>query len=79
MIQRIFRRIPLKLMLLVSPYLPKRKYNLLTFVHNAVVCVESGYILFMFGREMFKYLETNSLGFWGLYCDPLHNLDRDHK
>jgi len=63
-----------QLLLLLSPYLPKYKYPWLTFVHNAVVAFESGYILWMFGKELVKYWATNGLGYWGLYCDPHHNL-----
>lgn len=66
-----------KILLILSPYLPKRKYVLLTFTHNALVAFESGWILWMFGREVIKYVQTNGLGYWGLYCDPQHNFDGD--
>lgn len=47
---------------------------LLTFTHNLVVALESGWILWLFMREVVLYLRTNGLGYWGLYCDPQHNL-----
>jgi hypothetical protein len=60
-------------LLSVARLLPKRKYTLLTFVHNALVAVESGYMLWLFGKEVVKYVWAN--GYWALYCDPQHLLD----
>lgn len=54
-----------------------RKYTLLTVVHNALVALESLYMFWTLMREVFRYVTTNGLGYWGLYCDPHHLLDSD--
>ena len=61
-----------QLLLLLQPYLPKRKYTWLTFVHNALVAVESGWILYMFCNQVNVYVSKH--GYFNLYCDPNHIL-----
>ncbi len=62
-----------KLLLSVSKFLPRSKYVWLTFVHNALVAIESLWMLIMFGNQVIRYVSTN--GYWALYCDPNHLLD----
>jgi len=55
----------------------KRKWAGLTFVHNLIIFLETAWILYLFGGAMLRYVTQNGLGYWGLYCDPNHNLDAE--